>query len=163
MINSDFQLTQDDYAEAQVSHFTSKLGRRFFWVMLLSAAALLVMVANGLVDPTKAREMAAPGIFFATMLLLMAWLRSGMLYRRQFNRLKPLQQTIHFEAGESGIVYRTSKGESTTRWEGFERWRESTGCFLLYVQPRLFFVVPKRVLNSEQVATFRELLRSRIH
>jgi len=95
-------------------------------------------------------------------LLLVVLFRSGVLYRMQLNRTKALHQPIHFEAGDGGVIYRTSKGESTTRWEGFEEWRESKGSFLLYVQPRLFFVVPKRVLNVEQVAAFRELLRSHL-
>jgi hypothetical protein len=163
MISAEFQLTSDDYSEAQVSHLSKVLGKRFGLTVFVLGTALAVTLLIARMDPAKARQMIPSWIVFAGLLLLMVLLRSGMFYRMQFNRTKALHQPIHFEAGDGGVVYRTSRGESTTKWEGIEKWRESKGNFLLYVQPRLFFVVPKRVLDVEQIAEFRELLKSRIH
>jgi hypothetical protein len=80
----------------------------------------------------------------------------------QFNRTKALHEPIHFEAGDGGVVFRTKRGESSMKWEGVEKWRESKSSFLLYTQPRLFFVIPKRALDVEQAAALRELLRGRV-
>jgi len=162
MISAAFQLTSDDYAEAQVSHLSKVLGQRLGLAVFVLGTALVITLLIARMDPAKASQMVPTWIVFAGILLLVVLLRSGMLHRMQFNRMKALHQPIHLEAGDGGVIYRTSRGESTTKWEGFEKWRESKGNFLLYVQPRLFFVVPKRVLNEEQVAEFRELLRSRI-
>jgi YcxB-like protein len=165
MIVAEFQLTQDDYVEAQLSHY-GKLGKMIFVPgMVVLGAALVVTLAIALTDPATTSQLAPSWIFLAALFLAVILLRSGpgMLHRMQFNRLRALHEPIRFEAGEGGIVYNTGKSESTTKWEAFEKWKESKGSFLLYVQPRLYFLVPKRVLDGAQVDAFRELLKSRVH
>lgn len=163
MIAAEFQLTSDDYVEAQASHTRHAFGRRFALIAVVLGTALAITVLIAFMDPTKTRQMVPSWMGFGAMLLFLMVLRSGILHRMQFNRIKSLHEPIHFEAGEDGLVYRAGRSESTTRWGGFEKWSESKGSFRLYVQPRLFFVVPKRVLDNAQVAAFRELLKSRIH
>jgi hypothetical protein len=164
MIAAEFQLTSDDYTEAQFSHSNRIFGKTFVsGILLLSPAlALVVTMLIYYMDPAKGSRLVPLWIFLGALLLLMILLRSGALYRIRFNRIKALHEPIHFEAGDSGVVYRTSRSESKIKWEGFERWRESEGSFLLYLQPRAFLLVPKRVLKTEQVTALRELLRSRI-
>jgi hypothetical protein len=129
-------------------------------------AAFVVTLVIALTDPATTSQLVPSWIFLAVMFLLMVLLRSGMLprvlHRMQFNRLRALHGPIHFEARDSDIFYRTRTSESTTKWEAFEKWEESKGGFLLYVQPRLYLLVPKRVLDGAQIAAFRELLKSRI-
>lgn len=164
MIAAEFQLTSDDYTEAQFSHSSRIFGKTFVsGILALSPAlALVVTMLIYYMDPAKGPQLFPLWIFLGVLLLLMILLRSGALYRIQFNRIKALHGPIHFEAGDDGVVYLTSRGESKTKWEGFEGWRESEGSFLLYPQPRAFLLVPKRVLETEQVTALRELLRSRI-
>jgi hypothetical protein len=162
MIAGEFQLTSDDYAEAQLDHFTKVRGKRLVLYIFVLGAALAVTLLIALTDSAKRREMLPAWIFFGVVLLVMFLLRSKVLYRMQFNRTKALHAPIHFEAGDGGIVFRSQRGESTIKWEGLEKWRESKRSFLLYPQPRLFFVVPKRVLAIDQAAALRELLRSRV-
>ena len=163
MIAAEFQLTSDDYAEAQLNHFIQHLGKKLILYIFVLGAALAVTLLIALTDPAKRSEMLPAWIFFGAVLLLIFLLRSKVLYRMQFNRTKALHFPINFEAGDGGVVFRSQRGESTTRWEAFEKWRESKSSFLLYTQPRLFFVVPKRVLDIDQVAALRELLKSRVH
>jgi hypothetical protein len=162
MIAAEFQLTSDDYAEAQLDHFTKILGKKLILYIIVLGAAVVVTLLIALTDPAKQREILPAWLFLGAVLLVLFLLRSKVFYRMQFNRTKALHGPFHFEAGESGVAFRSQRGESTTRWEGFEKWRESKGSFLLYTQPRLFFVVPKRVLDIDQVAALRELLRSRV-
>ena len=162
MIAAEFQLTSGDYAEAQLDHFTKVLGKKLILYIFVLGAAAVVTLLIGLTDPAKRREMLPAWIFFGAVLLVLFLLRSKVFYRMQFNKTKALHGPIHFEAGESGVAFRSQRGEGTTRWEGFEKWRESKGSFLLYTQPRLFFVIPKRVLDVGQVVAFRDLLRKHI-
>ena len=162
MIAAEFQLTSDDYAEAQLDHFTKVLGKKLILYIFVLGAAVVVTLLIALTDPAKRREMLPAWIFLGAVLLLGVLVRSKVFYRMQFNRTKALHAPIHFEAGDDGVVFRSQRGESTTKWEGLEKWRESKGSFLLYPQRRLFFVVPKRVLDVGQVAAFRELLRKHI-
>jgi len=162
MIAAEFQLTQDDYVEAQLGHLSNRLRKLFTVGLPVLGAALAITVVIRLMDPAKTRQLIPSWIFLGAVLLLMGLLRSGMLQRMQFHRLKAPHQLIRFEAGDGGVVYRTSQSESTTKWEAFEKWQESKKSFLLYVQPKLFFVVPKRVLDLGQVTALRELLAGRI-
>jgi hypothetical protein len=163
MIAAEFQLTRDDYAEAQVSHIRKILGYKLGLAALVLGAALAITVAIAWMDPANIRQLVPSWIFFAAMFLFAFLLRSGLLYRMQFDRMKSLHDPIHFEAGDAGVVYRTTTGESTRKWEGFEKWGESAGSFRLYVQPRLFLLVPKRGLGEGQKAALRQLLQGRIH
>jgi hypothetical protein len=166
MIAAEFQLTQDDYVEAQLSHFGRTLGKIFVPGVVVLGAAFAVTLVIALTDPATASQLVPSWIFLAALFVLMILLRSGMLprmlHRMQFNRLRALHGPIRFEAREGDIAYCTGTSESITKWEAFEKWKESNGGFLLYVQPRLYFLVPKRVLDEAQVAAFRELLKSRI-
>ena len=163
MIAADFQLTQDDYVEAQLSRYGRKLRQIFVPGIVVLGAALAVTVVIALTDPAiKASQLVRAWIFLATLSLLLVFLRSGMLYRMQFRRLQALHEPIRFEAEEGGIVYCTAKSKGVSKWEAFEKWQESKSSFLLYLHPRLFILIPKRVLDGEQVHALRELLKSRI-
>jgi hypothetical protein len=162
MIAADFQLMRDDYVDAQLSHYGRTLGKIFVPGVVVLGAAFAVTLAIALTDPATTSRLVPSWIFLAALLLLVILLRSGMLHRMLFNRLRALHGPIRFEAREGDIVYCTRTSESTTKWEAFEKWEETKGGFLLYVQPRLYLLVPKRVLDGAQIATFRELLKSRI-
>jgi len=160
MIAAEFQLTSDDYAEAQVAHITKAPGRIIILAIIALGAGFVVTL---FITASATRHEILPAwIFLGAMWLFVVLLRSKVVYRMQFNRTKALHDPIHFEAGDDGVVFRTQRGESTTKWEGLEKWRESKGSFLLYPQRRLFFVVPKRVLDVGQVVAFRDLLRKHI-
>lgn len=162
MIAAEFQLTSDDYAEAQLDHFTKVQAKKLILYILVLGAALVGFLLIALTDPARRDQMVPAWIFLGIVLLFWILLRSKVFYRMQFNRTKALHGPIHFEASDGGVVFRSPRGESTTKWEGLEKWRESKGSFLLYTQPRLFFVVPKRVLDIDQVTALRELLSRRM-
>jgi hypothetical protein len=162
MIAAEFQLTSDDYAEAHASHLANVLGKKLTLATFVLGAALLVTLFITLTDPAARLETLPAWIFLGAMLLLVVLLRSKALYRMQFNKLKALHEPIHFEVGNGGVVFRNRRGETTINWVGLEKWRESKTTFLLYPQQRLFFVVPKRALDADQVVALRELLGSHV-
>jgi hypothetical protein len=64
--------------------------------------------------------------------------------------------------GEDEIAYKNERGDSRTKWSALEDWQESKSLFLLYPQPRMFFIVPKRVMQPDQIAALRESLIAKI-
>jgi hypothetical protein len=166
MIAAEFQLTQDDFVEAQMGHYGWILRMIFLPGVVVLGAAFAITLVIALTDPGTTSQLVPSWIFLAAMFLLVVALGSGMLprmlHRMQFNRLRALHGPIRFEAREGDIVYCTETSQSTTKWEAFVKWKESKGSFLLYIQPRLCLLVPKRVLDGAQIAAFRELLKSQI-
>ena len=63
---------------------------------------------------------------------------------------------------ESEILYTSANGQSRILWRAIERWQECKANFMLYTQPRLFHILPKRVMQSDQIAACRELLQSKV-
>jgi YcxB-like protein len=162
MIIVEFQLTADDYAEARVGHVTKVMRKIFVLGITVLAMAFAATSAIALMDPTTRSQLVPIWIGFGGLVLLVVLLRSKIPYRLQFRRMKALHEPIYFEACEGGVTFRTPKGESKINWGGFEKWDESERSFLLYVQPRLYFLVPKRVLDAEQAAVLRDFLGNHV-
>jgi hypothetical protein len=89
----EFQLTQGDYAEAQLSRYRRKLEKIFVPGMVVLGGAL-VTLAIALTEPKKTSQLVPSWIFLAALFLLAVLLRSGMLHRMQFNRLRALHEPI---------------------------------------------------------------------
>jgi hypothetical protein len=65
--------------------------------------------------------------------------------------------TIGFDA--EGVVIDGPKASSTSSWSAFEKVVETPDDFIFYVQPKIFFGVPKRYFdNAEQVESVRDLI-----
>jgi hypothetical protein len=165
-----FQLTADDYASAQLTHFRKAMAPSK-WRLVLNLVSLGVILIFGAFvglfallghDWQLIKDVAPSGYVFLFFLLLTLYVWSGIPYRRQFRKLKALQRPMEIVVGDDAVSYTSAVGESKLRWEGFEAWRESKKIFLLYPQANIFVMLPKRVMQPDQIPAFREILKDRI-
>ena len=63
---------------------------------------------------------------------------------------------------DSGMIFRSAKGTAELNWDAFPRYAETKNLFMLYVQSRLFHVIPKRAFTPEDLLAFREMLQMRL-
>ncbi len=152
-VTFQFQLDEDDFVDAHLAHLRKTVGASGWKPIFALAIFGPVLIFSAI------RIIIALFLIFS---FLAAYIWSGIPFRRQFRKLKSLHKPMEISVGDEVILYRSATGESKSRWEAFEAWKESKKSFLLYTQPRLFFIVPKRVMQTDEVAVFRELLRSRI-
>jgi YcxB-like protein len=61
-------------------------------------------------------------------------------------------------SGEPGSTFR----ESFQAWRGFRKARETARCFLLYIDPSRYLLLPKKCLSREQMVALRELLQAKV-
>jgi len=87
---------------------------------------------------------------------------SRISHRRRFRKIKALQLPVQINLDDEGIAYASANGQSKISWRAIEAWSESDRVFLIYTQPNLFYVVPKRVLVADPIAELRMLLKERI-
>src|SRR5260370_2758582 len=159
-----YQITADEYADAQRAHLSSKASWR--WRNRITLAGAILMLALSIfiaiIDRTG-RAMVRPGIIFFSLCLAFLLLRhTNLLWRWQYNKIDSLKRENTVEIREDGITASTEAARSEIKWISYIRWYESKTLFLLYQQPRLFNIYPKRAFGPGEVDEFRELLQRKI-
>jgi hypothetical protein len=162
----NFQLNENDFADAQRSHLRKRYGK--VGIVPLVGFGLLVVLGlvggvSWLIDQKSeaARQMAPMAILLVLFSLITLWPWSGIPYRRQFRKIKALHLPIQISVTDTEISYASQNGQSKISWSAIEAWRESKSIFMLYTQPSVFSILPKRVLNADEITAFRELLTSK--
>lgn len=165
----NYQLNEDDFAAAQACHVRSYYKKPRARIFLAMAALMIfsgatVVIQSMLRKDTEALIRTAP--FVVLGLLWIAWfarmLSSGSMFRKQFRKIRALQLPLQIVLTESGISYSSANGESRADWRAIERWQECKSNFMFYTQPRLFYILPKRIMQPEEIIATRELLASKV-
>lgn len=160
-MTAQFELTADDYADAQRTHLRKMLGWKIAFAYLFVIIFILGIIIS--VFDSRYLEQMKPLWFLAALAtLLVALTETGVLYRRQFRKLQVLQVPVTMEVDHDSIFLSSERGEGRTKWSSYEKWQESRRVFLLYTQPKLFYVVPKHALGPEKTDVFRQLLQEKI-
>ena len=58
------------------------------------------------------------------------------------------------EGSDASLVLHSAHIDSRVSWSTFVAWVEGTSVFVILPQPRIYFPIPKRALNDEQLAEF---------
>ncbi len=62
---------------------------------------------------------------------------------------------------DDAVLMRSSLGETRLTWAMMPQWCEDANFVLLYLQPRLFFIIPKRAdAEGQLVEQLRQQLRT---
>jgi YcxB-like protein len=162
-MRTEFQLTVDDYVDAQRTHLRKALGKKLIVPFIFIGLSALVYVW-ALIHPSQQliAQLRPMGYFTLSLAFLCAYVGSGLPYRMQFRRTPALHLPFKIDAGPEGITYTGPNGHSQTLWRGFVDFRESRKSFLMYTQRNLFFIVPKRVLGAKEISDFRNLAETHI-
>jgi hypothetical protein len=98
------------------------------------------------------------GVFGGLLVLpfVFYFVLAPMIARRTYAKHKTLQQPFEMSWSNKGFRTSNANGDWTLPWSDFYGWDESDHVFLLYQSPRLFNIVPKRVLTPEQIDDFRQ-------
>jgi hypothetical protein len=82
--------------------------------------------------------------------------------RQQFKANKNLAQPFVIEASGEGIAINSEHGQSFTKWSAFLGFKESEEAFLLYLQPQLYWLFPKRFFSPEQLQELGDLVCAQV-
>ncbi len=143
-----YQVTEDDYINAQRLHRqrSSRWAHFGRWIMVLIGLAFA-----GLSLFTKLWWGVVVGLVYATMPWWMHRLISEPLARRQYRKYPAIHQPQTLGVNDNGVVCSSIAGESRLTWNLITRWTQDDNYLLLYVQPRLYFIIPKRADNAGTV------------
>ena len=145
-----YQISEDDYATAQRLYAQCGNGAsRYAKYALVVIGGLLFVMGLYL----KHWGLMLGSIVYAAMPWWIGRLLGEPLARRQYRRYPAMhaQQTLSLLDDESGVRLTSSLGESRVTWNLIIHWGENDRYVLLFLQPRMYFIVPKRADPEQQV------------
>lgn len=157
-----YRITEADYIAAlRLYH---RRGSRWNRLGFGAAAALgLVFVAVGLW--AHLWWLTVVGLVYAALPWWIHRLIGEPLARRHYRRYPAMhqEQSMGLEDDGSGVCASSAMGESHLSWPPIIRWVEDSDYLLLFMQPRLYLIVPKRAdPQGIVVAPLQALLREHI-
>ena len=148
-------------------HITGRAHRHFTrWmlrVVLVVGVLFLLLSVLFVITGQRALNVVLPPLLFGAF---WTWVGMGKTYllsaKSQFAKNPVLREPRRVEFSNDGVKTDAGIASSQVSWKAFLRYVESTDTFLLYTSPACFAIVPKRVLQPEQVTELRGLLQNHI-
>jgi len=109
-------------------------------------------------------ERTSPGAPFLVAGILLStryWTNSYWFAWRQWNKNPNLRQPIQISMDENGCTFHTGNKHSEVRWSAFLKWEEERDLLLLYTNPVIAQIVPKRFFGAASQAA-RQLISRQI-
>jgi YcxB-like protein len=152
-----------DYVRAMVAHNWYKAR----WAVVgLYALGFVCALFVGLII---ADRLFVLGVFAITLLALLLYSAQQWYYSQKFEQQYIWHSFQSATVLKDAICFRTASGLSVITGSEIKkiryRWisdvRETKRSFMLYVSPKVFYLLPKAEFTPDQLAQFRELLRTR--
>jgi YcxB-like protein len=142
---------------------TGSLGLRrlLLWPVLLAAFFLISLLTNSdsSWEPRRTIVPVVLGVSFWVGLLLYAR-KSGA--RKTLEGKTERDRSITFELDPAGYSISTPTSSSRSDWSNLHRYHEGKSAFLLYLNPTVHQILPKRAFSDDDVAKVRALLAAHV-
>ena len=162
----NFQFTVDDYLNAFRAHYrkgASAFTRWMLRLVLVVGVLFLLLSVLFVITGQRALNVVLPPFLFGAV---WTWAGMGNTYllsaRSQFAKNPVLREPRRIEFSDDGVKTDSGIASSKVSWKAILRYVESSDTFLLYTSPACFAIVPKRVLQPEQVNELRRLFQTHI-
>jgi len=149
-------LTADDYVAANQLHLRDSLrrpsGLACFALPVLAYVILMTIAYLQRWETAQVVAVNAGAAFFVAFIVANYFVFTPVTTRRNYGKQKTLHRPYTYAWSETGLRISNDSGEWHVAWSDYLRWREDARIFVFYQGPRLFNMLPKRVLTPEQVA-----------
>jgi len=165
-MTATFHYTSDDYRNAFRTHLQIGVRPYVRWLRrgFIPLGVLICLMGGFLLLAGASRDMIVWVCLLIGVLLL--WTGMGCSYRRaakaQFEKTRLAREEYRLEVNDSGLKIDCGIASGETNWKAYTRYVESNDTFLLYTSPALFVIIPKRVLQPEQIDEIRNLLKNNV-
>jgi YcxB-like protein len=160
-----YQLTVDDYRQAMKAYRTRTAHLR--WILRFGIAFVLLVLSTGVVllivaPHSNAFQNLVPLYVLFLIWIVVWWGAPFLSARSQFRGSPSVQTPLKLEVTDTGLHFCSQLSDSRVAWATYVRWVEGNAVFVLFSNPKIMVVVPKRAFSFDQVNEFRELLRSKV-
>jgi hypothetical protein len=155
----DYEISKQDHALAQrlaLKQSKSVLNRWVFSVVPGFGLLLLVLIAIVIFRQGFSQNVL-PGLIVPVLLLLLPVLTKRNIHKLYMNSVN-LRGPLSLDADNDGMSFQGTTFSSHVTWSHFSRYCEDDHSFVIFQNPRIFNIIPKRKLAAEQIAELRGLL-----
>jgi YcxB-like protein len=134
-------------------------------ILVLSVLGILTILFGIWLSEQREEGWAGERIFLAAGVFWLVYLWPFMIYRTRvtLKRTPNLQGTVRFEFSDEGCAVKTVHANSELKWGALSHWRETKRTLMLYQNPRVGSLVPKRFFQSAaEVETVRGYLAAKV-
>jgi hypothetical protein len=160
MNEATYSVSADDFVAAQRLHFRRSWSWKRVAVPVGSLGALLALfyVADGgSFDLTLFVSTMLPIIVMIGIIFLVAWISIPISARRTWSQRRTWND-IHISWNTDGISFKSDRGDGQYGWRDFYRWSADRTSLLLYLDGRMFFVLPIRAVTVDGAESIKQSL-----
>jgi hypothetical protein len=119
-------------------------------IVILSVLGLLTILSSIWLGVRKGEGWAGEKILLGLGVLWLVYLWPFMIYRTSatLKKTPSLQGNVRFEFSDEGYAVNTMHASAEVKWGALTKWIETGKSFLLYQNPKIGSVVPKRFFQS---------------
>jgi len=143
-----FQITLDDYISASL--LSGEMTKRSRYIHYIIDILLIILGISSLYYG----KYIWAGSFIGAAIggnLLPYGLRkffSPWYLRRHYNKYKVMKKPLSISLLTEGIQFKSESGEGFLKWQEIHHWREGPSMILIYLAPRIYYIIPKKILEQ---------------
>ena len=144
----EYRITEDDYARAMWLNWMHKFPRAGTALAVILA---LLVLSEWWLPPDVAPIVTGVVIAYLVMLAILpgaAFFLVPLAARRSYRNYKAIHEPMAVELCDDGLQFSSINGESRLAWRLIFRWHQSDRFVLIYMMPRLFYIVPKSIAQQ---------------
>ena len=152
-----YRISEDDYIAAQ-RLFRRKVGKLYF----LATAVIVLIGLVAMVFGWREHQwwLLCGGLIYASMPWWWFELIGQRSLRRNYRQYPAMHEIQTVQLRDDAVLMRSYLGETRLTWAMMTQWCEDANFVLLYLQPRMFFIIPKRAdADGQLIEQLRQQLR----
>ncbi len=159
----DYTISEKDFASAQglAIKQMKPLGGRLILQWLPTFGLLLL----GFVLYTGFKQgfstSLAPGLF-VPLFFLSLWFTTKQTIRKSYAKSTNMHGQLILDIDDDGLHFQGPTFNSQVTWNHYSRFCEDKDSFVIFQNPSIFNIIPKRCLSEEQTPVLRELFTRHI-
>ena len=138
-----FKITEKDYVSA--IQLSTRQGRLIIYLIII---ALFSLAHFFIVDVFYATPLLAAILFLIACGILCHYVFFPFFWKRQYRKYKMIQDDITLRLENETITITSQDGQTQINLSKMFKWKENSDYVLLYLMPRLFYIIPKRIEAS---------------
>lgn len=137
-----FRISEQDYVRALLLHEPVIRAKALVYLgALFLLAVLLFQQVTGI-------ALIAIVVGAGIRILIQRYVWLPFYGRRSYRKYPLIQDEVSIELQDEGIRLRSAQRDGVLPWQKFLKWRHNDEFILIYLMPRLFYIVPKRLADA---------------
>jgi hypothetical protein len=158
----DYEITEQDFLDAQKLAIkkSGPAARMARWYMPILGCGMLLFLALNVRHLTADPRLFI-GAAFALYFIAIPWL-TRRKQKKMYESTQGMHGRLSAEFDDTGVRFSGPNHNGFLGWQNYASFSEDPCCFLLWQPTKIFNIIPKRHLASQQVEELRSFLSTHL-